>query len=117
MNLQQIVEDLSKRATFKQDLVFWLSLEAFQDIEGWRRCDTGDIGYSYPKWAQPADEDEAEAQEELPYLLLSKDDYTWTWEILHNGRRDLPTKGGYKLAGVAAEAGLAAYNEHLATSS
>lgn len=114
MNIPQIVEDLSKRASFKGDLIFWLALEAFQDVDGWRRWDTGDIGYSFPKRDEPIDEDED--IEEYPLLVLEQDDYcAWDWVLYEKGTKRVAGKGGYRLAGMAAEAGLAAYHAHLAT--
>ena len=114
MNIREIVDELLARPSFKQDLIFWLALEAFQDIEGWRRWDTGDIGYSFPKRAEPVDEDED--IEEYPCLVLEQDDYcAWDWVLYGKGTKRIGGKGGYRLAGMAAEAGLSAYHAHLET--
>lgn len=112
MNIEQIVEELLARPSFKEDLAFWLALEAFQDVDGWRRWDTGDIGYSFPKRPEPVEDDED--IEEYPLLVLDQDDYSaWDWVLYEKGAKRVAW-GAARLAGVAAEAGLAAYHAHCA---
>lgn len=109
MNIPEIVTELLARPTFREDLIFWLSLEAFEEVPGWRRWDTGDKGYSFPI--------RSDEEEEGVTLVLEEDDYgSWDW-ILYDKRSRRVSSGGYRLAGKAAEEGLAAYHALLPTGS
>ena len=104
MNIPDIVEDLLGRRSLQEDLILWLSLEAFENIEGWRRWDTGDKGYSYP--VRPDEEDG-------PTLILEEDDRSGAWDwVLYDGHSKRLAHGGHRLAGKAMEEGLRAYRKH-----
>lgn len=103
MSIDLIVSELLARPTLRRDLTIWLSFEAFQNVPGWLRWDTGDIGYSYP--LRPD-------EEEGPALVLSREEVGvgWHWEVYgpepYKGRL---ASGASILAGKAAEEGLEAF--------
>lgn len=116
MIISEIVDQLIARPSFREDLILWLSFEAFEEVPEWRRWDTGDLGYSYPVRPDPVDEDDEVA--DYPTLLLEQDSgsCTWYWILYGEHSKRIAAMGGYRLAGVAVEAGLAAYRAHYPTS-